>query len=172
MIALVYLEKKEITEPLVCQEMDVSNSTGVTDLGIRALCYPHLATDSWNNRASGRTAAVDRVQSAKRTRKISAAAVDKIAASGCMLWLPRLALAALRRRPLVEKQSGAVWLPLEHSVDALDWPEDELHSSAGGLDSSCARSLLKLDVRGTGVTASGLQMISTTNPFITLYSTH
>lgn len=136
----------------------MSYSIDITDAGVRVLCDPDqpIAQQETPHPANG--------QAGQRYRKISAPE-SSTTFSGCMVWFPRL-VRGMRRYSVIEQQANREPIfPNYHEEDtpSVKWSEKDNDDSAS-LDEeealkSCIESLLRLDLIGTSVTPSGLQMI-------------
>ena len=134
------------------QEMDVSYSIDVTDDGIRVLCNPHHQT------AVGQEKPLPPLL---RCRKISAPASSSTA--GCLVWFPRFVSGMRRRYSVIEHQANNNRQP-EEDLSSVRWPEEDDTSITDTDGQSCINSLCRIDLTGTSVTSSAVQLVLATSP--------
>ncbi|EFX71211.1 hypothetical protein DAPPUDRAFT_309146 [Daphnia pulex] len=158
------------------QEMDVCYSIDVTDSGMKLLCDPDLIIKE-STAQEPHTSARGWKSERERCRKISAPSASHNHVSGCMVWFPRLLVRGIRRYSVVdEKQvnnnNNNRELNLVYDDDnSPQWPEDEEQEmmADGEIPPTCIKSLRRLEILGTSITPSGIQMISAAaSPVITI----
>lgn len=162
--------------------MDVCYSLDVTDEGIKILCDPDDDLITKLEQPQTR----EKQSNEQRCRKISAPArtggsggsshIISGAASGCMVWFPRL-VRGMRRHSVVEQKQHRrepidcfVYQDGEETTSPL-WPEDEefpTSNDSGEISPSCIRSLRRLELLGTSVTSKGVQFVLAASPTLTV----
>lgn len=154
--------------------MDVCYSIDVTDSGIVLLCDPDLIKES--TAQESQTSARGWKSERERCRKISAPSASHNHVSGCMVWFPRLLVRGIRRYSVVDEKQVNNKNNREPNLvydddNSPQWPEDEEQElmADGEIPPTCIKSLRRLEILGTSITPSGIQMISAAaSPIITI----